>query len=74
MEANDLRNLSDEELDTMMNLIERAQLIMKNVIARTGEDRYRNEMYVMTIASELAILNELRHREMATTMREDLGM
>lgn len=74
MDEKYLENLNDAELEKLFTLMFEAHQIMKEVVARTGEDRYCNEMYVSTMMSELAIFEELRRREMAKSMREELGM
>lgn len=72
MDVKCLENLNDAELEKLFTLMFEAHQIMKEVVGRTG--RYCNEMYVSTMMSELAIFEELRRREMAKSMREELGM
>lgn len=67
MDVKDLKNLSNVELDDMLTLMCEAHKIMKDVVARTGEDRYCNEMYVSTMMNKLAVFEEIRRREMAGT-------
>ena len=60
-----MKNLNETELNDLFTLMCEAHQIMKDAVARSGEDRYCNEMYVSTMMSELAIFEELRRREMA---------
>ena len=72
MDVKCLENLNDAELEKLFTLTFEAHQIMKEVVARTG--RYCNEMYVSTMMNELTVFEEMRRREMAKSMREELGM
>ena len=63
MDIKSLEKLSNVELDNMLTLMCEAHKIMKDVVARTGEDRYCNEMYVSTMMTKLAVFEEIRRRE-----------
>lgn len=62
MEANDLRNLSDEELDRMLDLSVEAYQQMRRVVAHTGGDRFKNNMYVLVMRVNIAVFKEFENR------------
>lgn len=71
MDPKYLENLNDTELADLFTLMCEAHQIMKNVVARTGEDRFCNEMYVSTMMNELAVFEATRRREVAKTRQGD---
>lgn len=62
MDANDLKNLNDKQLDRMLDLSVEAYQIMRRVVELTGEDRFKNKMYVTTMRINIAIFNEIKNR------------
>ncbi len=62
MDANDLKNLSDKQLDRMLDLSVEAYQIIRRVVELTGEDRFKNETYVTIMRINITVFNEIKNR------------
>lgn len=62
MKTEYLKDLTNKELDRMHDIMCEAHQIMKDVIARTGEDRFGNEMYTLTMMTSISTFQEIQKR------------